>query len=242
MVTHEWTSTKQAADYLGVSRAQVTQHLKLLEKPAGMAREIYDKAIDKLKNGTMGAEAAFELLTRVEPTRAQEVMEKVEEQAKAAAAEAVAVETAVADVPKPAKPSASGIASTDRRHNNPGRPKGSKNGERAIGGRASISHGGERSENNTKQVKEIVTARQIRQTAREIGAAKRDQLQAGDTRSLQQVKQLILALTDAKYPDTLRAAGQMFGRWWVAEAQNTEVMQRWDRLAVLVKAGERVTR
>ncbi len=67
------------ADFLGCSRAQVTQHEKLLTKPKGMDATTYAKLIQKIALGEIGAETAFYTLTKVEPEKAREVLARAED-------------------------------------------------------------------------------------------------------------------------------------------------------------------
>ena len=76
---HGWTSAQEVADYLGCSRAQVTQHDKLLRKPDGMPQATYDELIDKLANGRLGADAAFYTLSHVVANHTDVVLERAKE-------------------------------------------------------------------------------------------------------------------------------------------------------------------
>jgi len=78
---HGWKGTRELAQYLQVSRATISQHDKLLAKPEGMEDSTYRDLLDKVANGSMGAEAAFELLTHVDPTQAGRVLENAGEKA-----------------------------------------------------------------------------------------------------------------------------------------------------------------
>lgn len=69
-----WTGTKKLAEYFGVSRAQVSQHLKILNKPADMSDEAYQQLLSKLNSGLLGSESAFFLLTQVKLAKAEEVI------------------------------------------------------------------------------------------------------------------------------------------------------------------------
>lgn len=76
----EWA--RKTADYLGVSRATVTQHVKLLSLPADIR--------EKVHTGYLSAQSAFELLAADEAAResggaptAQKVLERAEEKARA---------------------------------------------------------------------------------------------------------------------------------------------------------------
>lgn len=73
---------KSVASYIGVSTAQVTQHLKFLEAPSELR--------DKLALGELSAESAFDLLSGVKPEHAGEAVEAARvEQVKAAATKAL---------------------------------------------------------------------------------------------------------------------------------------------------------
>lgn len=74
-----WTGTKEVADYLGVSRAWVSQHDKLLKRPAAMPVEVYNSLLAKLSAGYMGADAAFYALTHIAPEKSGETLAKAAE-------------------------------------------------------------------------------------------------------------------------------------------------------------------
>ena len=76
---NKWKGTKEVSDYLGISRAQVSQHDKLLTKPADMGQEEYDELILQVGSGMMGADTAFYTLTHVEPKKAGTVVERAKE-------------------------------------------------------------------------------------------------------------------------------------------------------------------
>ena len=109
-ISHGWTGTKEVAEYLGVSRAQVSQHDKLLNKPDGMDQETYDGLIEKLNSGVIGADAAFFTLTHVQPEMVRQVLDK----AAAAATAATAADTATG-VAADVKPTISETAKTTKR-------------------------------------------------------------------------------------------------------------------------------
>jgi ParB-like chromosome segregation protein Spo0J len=75
---HGWTGTAEVAVYLGVSRAQVSQHDKLLKRPDGMAESAYQDLLGLLQVGRAGAETAFYTLTHVEPSVAGQVLDRAQ--------------------------------------------------------------------------------------------------------------------------------------------------------------------
>lgn len=63
---------KKAAAYIGVSTAQITQHLKFLEAPMELR--------DKLELGEISADSAFDILAGVKPEHVGEVLERAKQE------------------------------------------------------------------------------------------------------------------------------------------------------------------
>ena len=76
---NNWRGTKELAEYVGVSRAQISQHDKLLVKPEAMPDATYRALLTELNSGRMGADTAFFALTKVDPHKAPEVMQRAAE-------------------------------------------------------------------------------------------------------------------------------------------------------------------
>jgi ParB/RepB/Spo0J family partition protein len=76
---YAWTGTAQVAQFLGKSRAWVSQHDKILHRPDGMSIKTYNSLLEKLAAGYMGADAGFYALTHVEPAESGTVLERAEE-------------------------------------------------------------------------------------------------------------------------------------------------------------------
>lgn len=111
---HSWTGTKELSEYLGVSRALISEHDKLLHKPDGMPQEVYDELLAIVQEGRIGAGTAFYTLTHVEPVKAAEVLEKAQKLAEAEEAvkeEKRATRTQKSSASAPAAPNARESAS-----------------------------------------------------------------------------------------------------------------------------------
>lgn len=78
-----WAGTAEVAKYLGVSRAQVSQHDKLLVRPEGMSKKAYGDLLALVQAGRTGSDTAFYTLTKVEPSKAAEVLDRAQELAEA---------------------------------------------------------------------------------------------------------------------------------------------------------------
>lgn len=100
-----WKGTKEVAQYLGRSRAYVSQHDKILSKPSGMPQDQYDLLLQKIGSGRMGADAAFYALAHVDwkAPRAQEVLQKASEQAEARTSAPASQESQEAAIPSLSK-------------------------------------------------------------------------------------------------------------------------------------------
>lgn len=221
---HGWTGTREIADYLQVSRATVSQHDKLLSKPAGMDDATYGELLDKVANGRMGAEAAFELLTHVEPTRATEVLERAEEKAEEQADQEAdpEIDQETAETSDPPSPTTNGSTAS---------PTGSQLQEPA-------SYKPSKTPRNTPQKRSngTITRTHVRQAAQETGAVVQP-----TARTIPELRKLFEEMRSPIYPDVMRSLVSMIaGQWWRGDAKNKDVLAIWAAVAKLVAEAESI--
>lgn len=219
---HGWTGSEEVANYLGVSRAQITQHEKILVRPEGMDETTYQDLLGKIGAGYMGAEAAFFTLTKVEPAMVTKVLEE---------AEKIAVEEPVKKSKKAkAKAkvkSASGKSATAKAAAAIPEPKWMKD-QRA---KSKAKREAAAAAGKTK-----VTTAQVRKAAEKTGAIK-----TGTVRTLADFKRVAAQLEHSSYPDPMRSfISFWFGEWQRGEVPDSELITRWKSIALLV--GESVER
>jgi len=203
---HAWEGTKEVAKYLGVSRAYVSEHDKLLRKPAGMSDATYAELLALLQAGRMGAQTAFYTLTHVEPEQAAAVVTRAEEIAQD-------------------EPEAQKSASRTR--------KASETSPRSANARETASHEAAKpsSESKTTPPKPKVEKKHVARAARELGAV-RFQTQ----RTLPELRLLFGKLTGLSgVPDIMRNFVSLIANsWWNGNAKDDEVVAQWREIAKLI--------
>jgi ParB/RepB/Spo0J family partition protein len=229
-----WTGTKEVAEYLGVSRAQVSQHDKLLSKPEGIDDKTYRDLVQKVASGKMGADAAFYTLTHVDPAKAEKVLERAEASAskeagakadkKISAAPSSRKEQQTASKPKPLGPKptarqkkAFAAETKALREQHKKRVAADK-----IKKAAAIAKAKEEAKIEKKHLKEA---------AREEKAIKSD-LQ----RSLPDLRALFAKLSTTAYPDVMRNFISQLDTWLRGDATDREVSTQWGQIALLAEA------
>ena len=256
--SHGWEGTREVALYLGVSRAQVSEHDKLLHKPEAMEQAVYDDLLAQVASGGMLADAAFYALTHIEPAKAGPVLQRAGEIAKQAKREIVQepleapepvlptpeVETdapAVQELQDGGKEESS--APVKRGKPAVKTPKGvfdeqrRKHKERiaaekaAKAAKAAGATGTDKAAGAAGPVK--VEKKHIRQAAKEAKALKAD-------RPLQktpaELRKLLEVLRGASYPDVMRNFISTLGdQWWRGDALDQEVIEHWNQICVLVE-------
>jgi ParB/RepB/Spo0J family partition protein len=221
---HKWEGTKEVAAYLRVSRALVSQHDKLLQKPEGMEETVYQGLLAKLSSGQMGSDAAFYALTQVQPAKAGKVLERAGEIAR----------TAV-EPPKEAE----GLPSTAP--GAPSQPAGQESRETRSGkrrGRPKTIRTPEWMKEQHKKHEERVAKAKIekkhlKQAAKEEKALKDDKpLQ----KTLPELRKMFEVLRGSAYPDVMRGfISVLADAWWRGDASDREVISHWSQIAMLVE-------
>ena len=205
-----WSGTKEVADYLGVSRAQVSQHDRLLNKPAGMSPDVHSKILNDLAGGGMAAEAAWYALSRVAPEHTGVVLDHA---AQLAEAERCTVPAAEAEtgVQQAAEPTVVG--------DQPPTPKVNDN-----------------LEPSRKRVKAKVERKHVERAARELDLQQRDPKAPPLQRTIADLRALSDTLRGPAYPDVMRSfVSLLFGSWWRGDAQDQDVLAGWAQVAMLVE-------
>lgn len=237
---NSWTGTKEVAEYLGVSRAQVSQHDKLLTQPDGMDDKTYQDLIGKVASGKMGADAAFFTLTHVEPAKADKVLPR----ATALAAKEAAAKAGVSAT----KASASSKAQDKASRPKPLGPKPTAAERKAFAAanKEQLKKHKERvaAEKKAKATakaeagaKAKVTKKHVEQAAREERAIKTD-LQ----RSIPDLRTLLQKLSTTAYPDVMRNFATQIDAWTRGDATDRELLTQWSQIAQLCEAQLEKTR
>ena len=227
---HGWSGTTELSDYLGVSRAQITQHLKLLTKPEDMPVETYETLIARLNSGIIGADTAFFALTHVKEAQAPEVIERAQEIAKEQAVappktKAKATAKATAKTAKVAKTTVKTTAKavTANVPNVPEPEWMRKQREEARKRRLAAATSG------------TITVPQLKQAAKELNALK----STGDgAKTVGELQAFVSkSLAGPGYPDLMRNFITFLAvEWMRGGATDEEVMQRWRELAMAVES------
>lgn len=204
---HNWTGTAEVAKYLNVSRAQISEHDKLLKRPAGMDKATYDDLLGLVQAGRAGAGTAFYTLTHVDPEKAPEVLKQAE---KLADAEAES---------KASKPKKSATTA----------PAGQKTSPRSANERESASQ--KKAEPPKTPVaqtaKPKIEKKHVQKAARDMGAVR-----TATQRTQPELRMLFAKLAAPEWPDRLRNfASIVADTWWNGRATDQEVLAKWRELA-----------
>ena len=228
-----WTGTAEVAAYLGVSRAMVSQHDKLLSRPTGMSEASYAELLALVQNGRAGSDTAFYALTHVEPGKTTEVLERAAELAEAA-------EAAKPATTKPAKGSpASGKAGKVPK--TPAiAPRAGKLQESANKTETAQAKTAPEPAPAKKTAPVRVEKKHVKQAAQELGAVKTS---SKTQRTLPELRTLCDKLRGTGYPDTMRNFISLLGdTWWRGDASEKEVVAHWTQIATLVESGQKQER
>lgn len=209
--SHGWTGTAEVASYLGVSRAQVSQHDKLLLKPDAMHQEQYDALLAIVQAGRAGADTAFYTLTHVNwsSPAAKDVIDRAQELAEADEDAKEAVRT-------PKTPAA--------------RQKAGKSQQQASDSVAATAK-------ETKVAKTLVKRaakvekKHVKQAAQESRAIKEP-----EQKTQPELRALFEKLRAPAFPDPMRNfISTLASAWWRGDATDKEVVAHWTQIALLVE-------
>lgn len=205
-----WTGTKEVAAFLGVSRAQVSEHDKLLHRPAGMPKATYDELLALVQSGRAGAGTAFYTLTHVEPVKAPEVLAKAQELAEAEEASKAKKPA----IHKPEPPATS--------------PRSAKARESAFKTKAEPA--------KTTIPAAKVEKKHVQQAARESGAVRSSTQRTLPEMRVLFAKLTAPEWPDR----LRNFASIVADAWWNGRATDAEVIAKWKELAACCSTGERV--
>lgn len=249
---HKWEGTAEVAKYLGVSRAQVSQHDKLLKRPDGMPEAAYNELLGLLQAGRAGAETAFYTLTHVEPAAAGQVLDRAQIIAETEREQKSAVTHAKDPATPPAK--RQGAQRVDKTETEPVKThthKWTKQNLVTISDKTGMydelncelpegcgAHArryglGEIREYTPEEPKPEakVEKKHVRQAAQESRAIK-EQTQ----RTVPELRALFEKLRAPSYPDIMRGfISVLAGRWWAGAEPDDAVLTRWTQIATLVE-------
>ena len=228
--TQGWSGTKEVAAYVGVSRAQVSQHLKLLHKPPDMPTATYNDLLERVNQRTFQADAAFYTFTHVEPAKAEAVIDRAEQ---------IAYMEEVGNAGKaqegPSETGGSTPTTSDGSKNDPDAPQAAKTGS------TKATRKPKKTSKPSAGSKPVVTKAHVRQAA----AEKQAETYTGHTlqRTIPEMRKLAEALRSTAYPDVMRNfISTWFGAWWRGDAKDNEVIAHWTAIARIVEAHEEAHR
>lgn len=237
-----WTGTAEVADYIGVSRAQVSQHDKLLHKPSGMAKKTYDDLLEGVNSSRLSADAAFYILTHVKAEKAEAVSDR---------AQAIAGREAASKVAKAAKTAPAAPNKREKASQKPPEPpkdQSAKYKREWMAAQRKLSQEHRAKEKIEKQRQKLAEQKQklaakiaaaaakvekkhIAQAAKELHAATKD-LQ----RSIPDLRRMFDSLRVSGFPDIMRNfISVLADSWWRGDANDKEVLQHWTQIAMLVE-------
>jgi ParB/RepB/Spo0J family partition protein len=216
-----WTGTKEVSEYLGVSRAQISQHDKLLRKPDGMPDTTYAQLCDKLATGRMGADAAFYALTNVMPEKLEAVLEQVTRETSC-------------ELAKTTLSNGRTEGKTGTKGENELEPRGQKGGRvPAPPTRKNESTQPERLESANAKPPKRVEKRQIEAVARQLNATNKPE---PSVRTLNDARLLLLQMAHASYPDLMRHFAAEFANSWLScNCDDKAILNLWSQISVLVE-------
>lgn len=219
---NSWEGSAEVADYLGVSRAQVSQHDKLLVQPEGMSDATYKSLLSQVGSGKMGADTAFFTLTHVDAQKAAEVLPR----AKALAAKEAGAKAAAKQTTSPAssnaRQKASGKTVAGRK------PTAVERKAFALANKEQIRKHKERVAKAKSEAK--VTKKHVALAAREAKALKTD-----IQRTIPDLRVLFQKLESNAYPDVMRSFISNLDIWLRGDASDKDVISHWSQVAQLVE-------
>lgn len=212
--SHGWTGTAEVAQYLGVSRAQVSQHDKLLLKPDAMHQEQYDALLALVQAGRAGADTAFYTLTHVNwsAPAAKDVIDRAQELAEADEDAKEAVRT-------PKTPAA--------------RQKAGKSQQQASDSVAETAKETKVAKTLVKRAANAakVEKKHVKQAAQESRAIKEP-----EQKTQPELRALFEKLRAPAFPDPMRNfISTLASAWWRGDATDKEVVSHWTQIALLVE-------
>lgn len=249
---HNWTGTKEVAEYLGVSRAQVGKHDKLLHKPAGMDEETYRSLIADIASGSVKADTALWCLTHVkDPTDIPIVL---------ALAQDIATEEQQILEPVGDVGSANALEAPGPIQGSPSTANGAQASPASQESQESGSQSTAKAKKKAKKAKKVAKAkakpvkaapRHAKQAARKLGAVKTGKEASKPRghaaqvtplqRSLPELRKLFETMKGSVYPDVMRNfVSVLADSWWRGDATDKEVITNWNHIAAAVELGEKV--
>lgn len=213
---NNWEGTKEISDYLGVSRAYVSQHDKLLRKPEGMNEDGFKELQAKVNSKGWGAEAAFYTLTHVKTDQIEAVMDRAAEIAQPF------VHTTSEDLID------GSLSASTPQLEAPTRPSTRMSESGASYEPSKTSKPASKPKSPPR-----VTEKHVRQAARELNAIKEDRpLQRG----LADFERVFKIMSSTAYPDIMRSfVSFMDQEWRRGEGSDEQLIARWTQLALLVE-------
>jgi ParB/RepB/Spo0J family partition protein len=256
---HGWHGTKEVAEYLGVSRAQVSQHDKLLTRPEGMTKSAYEDLLSKVGSRRWGSEAAFYTLTHVEPVKADQVIARAEE----LATEETGETEEFSEVPEESSESPQEASEYEESQSDTSTPQQIDPGEsetRQTGKEKRVRSDGKRDKDiktpewmkeQKQKSKERVAAkkaakttaketarpsasvgrRHVEKAAREAAALKSTAPQS-QSRGVPDLLRLLELLSGDGYPKLMREfADALRTSWWTGQVDDEHIVWRWEAIA-----------
>jgi ParB/RepB/Spo0J family partition protein len=233
-----WKGTAEVAEFLGVSRAYVSEHDKLLRKPDGLAQATYDALVAQVGQGGMAAAGATYLLTHVSIDKIADVVEK------AASYATVEDETELL-LPEPVAEQGGAQPSSEPESTQPASPKPSKRGKPAE--RANIKTpewmkeqkrkhnervAKEKAANGAKPPK--VTATHVKRATAELKAQKPESRPLA--RGLSDFERVFALMRSTAYPDVMRNFASFWDdAWRRGDGTDEQLIARWGQIAQLVE-------
>lgn len=223
---NDWTGTKKVADYLGVSRAQVSQHDKLLHRPADMPQATYDDLIAKVGSGLIGADTAFYALTHVEAPKSAKVLSRAQE---------------IADAEKGPE------TATDQPTDDPIAPRAGKQPKQASGkapATAKQARAGSTKPKVPAPGPTKVEKRHVQQAAKEQKAVKATAPELKPTAFYLPglLAPLFTSMSTTAYPDPMRSLVSTLKLFTLGSVPAAEVLVHWDQIRLMVEESQALHR
>lgn len=218
-----WTGTKEVADYLGVSRAQISQHDKLLHRPDGMDQATYDTLIAKVGSGLIGADTAFYTLTHVEAPKSAKVLSRAQE---------------IADAEKGPE------TATDEPTDAPIAPRAGKQPKQASGKApetAKQARAGSTKPKVPAPGPAKVEKRHVQQAAKEQKAVKASAPPI-PAKVVSELPDLLNRMSTTAYPDPMRSLVSTLKLFTLGSVPAAEVLVHWDQIRLMVEESQALHR
>lgn len=222
-IANRWTGTKEVADYLGVSRAQVSQHDKLLHRPTDMPQATYDDLIAKVGSGLIGADTAFYALTHVEAPKSAKVLDRAQE---------------IADAEKGPE------TATDQPIDSPIAPRAGKQPKQASGkapATAKQARAGSTKPKVPAPGPAKVEKRHVQQAAKEQKAVKASAPPI-PAKVVSELPDLLNRMSTTAYPDPMRSLVSTLKLFTLGSVPAAEVLVHWDQIRLMVEESQALHR